>query len=98
MPDVLSSDVTIGNSVVPGFAKQTFTPALDRSLYKKLSPIHNFLLPLTLPLSPLACLREAASAKAGEREAVRGNSSPIEIRILFTLCKLDEDILQIGLP
>jgi len=24
--------------------------------------------PLTLPLSPKACLREAASAKAGERE------------------------------
>jgi hypothetical protein len=28
--------------------------------------------PLTLPLSPPACLREAASAKAGEREGVRG--------------------------
>jgi hypothetical protein len=27
---------------------------------------------LILPLSPLACLREAASAKAGEREGVRG--------------------------
>jgi hypothetical protein len=29
--------------------------------------------PLTLPLLPQACLREAASAKAGERDGVRGN-------------------------
>jgi len=28
---------------------------------------------MILPLSPGACLREAASAKAGERAGVRGN-------------------------
>jgi hypothetical protein len=30
---------------------------------------------LTLSLSPLACLRVAASAKAGERDRVRGDTS-----------------------
>jgi hypothetical protein len=34
-------------------------------------PITKFSFPLTLPLSPEACLREAASAKAGERDEVR---------------------------
>jgi hypothetical protein len=34
--------------------------------------VNPFSLPLTLPLSPAACLRVAASAKAGEREGVKG--------------------------
>jgi hypothetical protein len=38
--------------------------------------------PLTLPLSPPACLREAASAKAGERGRVRGNFKYFWIRFI----------------
>jgi len=33
--------------------------------------------PPHVPLSPCACLREAASAKAGERERVRGEGIPL---------------------
>jgi hypothetical protein len=47
--------------------------------------------------SPSPFPSPTAYRQAGAGEVVRGNSSPIEIRVLFILCKFDKDVLQIDL-
>jgi hypothetical protein len=52
-----------------------FTTSALRAIRRLARMVVIISLSLTLPLSPLACLREAASAEAGEREGVRGYSA-----------------------